>query len=97
METTQEIVDRLRAYKEKFADKYGIEQLGLFGSVARGEQDEKSDIDVIIKLRRPSCFTCFGIQEELRKLFHQKVDLITLHENMFRSFRQNLERDAIYI
>lgn len=36
METTQEIVDRLRAYKEKFADKYGIEQLGLFGSVARG-------------------------------------------------------------
>ena len=29
METTQEIVDRLRAYKEKFADKYGIEQLGL--------------------------------------------------------------------
>ncbi|GAA6433593.1 nucleotidyltransferase family protein [Bacteroides intestinalis] len=97
METTQEIVDRLRAYKEKFADKYGIEQLGLFGSVARGEQDEKSDIDVIIKLRRPSCFTCFGIQEELRKLFHRKVDLITLHENMFRSFRQNLERDAIYI
>lgn len=97
METTQEIVDRLRAYKEKFADKYGIEQLGLFGSVARGEQDEKSDIDVIIKLRRPSCFTCFGVQEELRKLFHRKVDLITLHENMFRSFRQNLERDAIYI
>ncbi|RHE82240.1 MULTISPECIES: nucleotidyltransferase family protein [Bacteroides] len=97
METTQEIVDRLRAYKEKFADKYGIEQLGLFGSVARGEQDEKSDIDVIIKLRRPSCFTCFGIQEELRKLFHRKVDLITLHENMFHSFCQNLERDAIYI
>ena len=97
METTQEIVDRLRAYKEKFADKYGIEQLGLFGSVVRGEQDEKSDIDVIIKLRRPSFFTCFGIQEELRKLFHRKVDLITLHENMFRSFRQNLDRDAIYV
>ena len=36
METTQEIVDRLRAYKENFADIYGIEQLGLFGSVARG-------------------------------------------------------------
>lgn len=97
METTQEIVDRLRAYKEKFADKYGIEQLGLFGSVARGEQDEKSDIDVIIKLRRPSFFTRMNIKEELQKLFHRKVDLITLHENMFHSFRQNLERDAIYI
>lgn len=97
METTQEIVDRLRAYKEKFADKYGIEQLGLFGSVARGGQDEKSDIDVFITMSRPSFFTRMNIKEELQKLFHRKVDLITLHENMFRSFRQNLERDAIYI
>ena len=97
METTQEIVDRLRAYKEKFADKYGFEQLGLFGSVARGEQDEKSDIDVFITMSRPSFFTRMNIKEELQKLFHRKVDLITLHENMFRSFRQNLERDAIYI
>lgn len=97
METTQEIVDRLRAYKEKFADKYGIEQLGLFGSVARGKQDEKSDIDVFITMSRPSFFTRMNIKEELQKLFHRKVDLITLHENMFRSFRQNLERDAIYI
>lgn len=98
METTQEIVDRLRAYKEKFADKYGIEQLvELFGSVARGEQDEKSDIDVFITMSRPSFFTRMNIKEELQKLFHRKVDLITLHENMFRSFRQNLERDAIYI
>ena len=97
METTQEIVDRLRAYKEKFADKYGIEQLGLVGSGARGEQDEKSDIDVFITMSRPSFFTRMNIKEELQKLFHRKVDLITLHENMFRSFRQNLERDAIYI
>ncbi|MDE7073472.1 MAG: nucleotidyltransferase family protein [Odoribacter sp.] len=97
MENTQQIVDRLRAYKEANADKYGIEQLGIFGSVARGEQDEKSDIDVVIKLQKPSFFTCFGIQEELRKLFRRKVDLVTLHENMFRSFRQNLEKDAIYV
>lgn len=53
METTQEIVDRLRAYKEKFADKYGIEQLGLFGSVARGEQDEKSDIVCLLRRAVP--------------------------------------------
>ena len=59
METTQEIVDRLRAYKEKFADKYGIEQLGLFGSVARGEQDEKSDIASHASAFRKSCGSFF--------------------------------------
>lgn len=41
METTQEIIDRLRAYKEKFADKYGIEQLGLLGSVGVGSRTIK--------------------------------------------------------
>lgn len=97
METTQEILDRLRTYKEQFADKYGIEKLGLFGSVARGEQDEKSDIDVIIKMRRPNLLTRIGIREELEKLFRRKVDLITLHENLFQSFRQNVERDAVYV
>ncbi len=37
------------------------------------------------------------IKEELEKIFHLKVDLLTLHENMRRLFRQNIERDAIYI
>lgn len=76
METTQEIVDRLRAYKEKFADKYGIEQLGLFGSVARGEQDEKSDIDVFITMSRPSFFTRMNIKEELQKLFQDRKSVV---------------------
>lgn len=97
METTQEILDGLRNYKEQFADKYGIERLGLFGSVARGEQDDKSDIDIIIKMRRPNLLARIGIREELEKLFRRKVDLITLHENLFKSFRQNVEQDAVYV
>lgn len=97
MKTTQEIITTLRDYKNRYADKYGIEVLGLFGSAARGEQDEKSDIDIIIKIHRPSFFTCFNIREELENLFQRKVDLITLHENMFNNFRINLENDAIYV
>lgn len=97
MKTTQEIITTLRDYKNRYADKYGIEVLGLLGSAARGEQDEKSDIDIIIKIHRPSFFTCFNIHEELENLFQQKVDLITLHENMFNNFRINLENDAIYV
>ena len=46
MKTTAEIIEILRDYKARSAEKYGIETLGLFGSVARGEQNEKSDINV---------------------------------------------------
>ena len=97
MESTQEILNILKFYKQQFAAKYGIERLGLFGSVARGEQDDNSDIDVVIKMQRPSLFRSYRIREELETLFRRKVDLITLHENQFFDFRKNVEHDAIYV
>lgn len=43
MKTTAEIVEILRDYKALSSEKYGIETLGLFGSVARGEQNKNPD------------------------------------------------------
>ena len=97
MKSTEEILSILRTFKQNEGEKYGIEQLILFGSAARGEQREDSDIDVCVKLRKTSFRIYMAIYEELQKLFHIKVDLLTLHENMRRLFRQNIERDAIYI
>lgn len=97
MRTTAEIVDLLREFKARSAQKYGIVTLGLFGSAARGEQREGSDIDVCVKLNRPSLFRVMDIKEELESLFQTKVDVITLHETMRALFRRNIEQDAIYI
>ena len=79
------------------ADLLNAKSVDEFLEIVDKADDEKSDIDVFITMSRPSFFTRMNIKEELQKLFHRKVDLVTLHENMFRSFRQNLERDAIYI
>lgn len=97
MKSTEEIIEILREFKRTSAEKYGIEELALFGSAARGEQTEGSDIDVCVKLKKTSFRIYMSIKEELEKLFHLKVDLLTLHENMRRLFRQNIEHDAIYI
>ena len=69
----------------------------LLSSAARGEQRENSDIDVCVKLRKTTFRAYMTIKEELEHLFHTKVDLITLHENMRQMFRHNLEQDAIYV
>ena len=97
MKSTEEIIEILREFKRTSAEKYGIEELALFGSAARGEQTEDSDIDVCVKLKKTSFRIYMSIKEELDKLFHLKVDLLTLHENMRRLFRQNIEHDAIYV
>ena len=45
MKTTQEIIAILRYFKMTEGDRYGISRLGIFGSVARGEQTSDSDVD----------------------------------------------------
>lgn len=45
MKLTAEILELLRIYKMQSASKYGVKRLGVFGSVAPGEQTEQSDID----------------------------------------------------
>jgi len=47
MLTQEEILHFLRDNKELFAEKYSLEKIGLFGSFARNEQTEDSDIDLL--------------------------------------------------
>ena len=55
MKTTQEYLQLLKEYKQKRGLLYGISRICLFGSVARGEQTESSDVDVCVDLKVPSC------------------------------------------
>ena len=94
---TEEILEKLREYKAERGDAYGIETLGLFGSCARGEQLPDSDIDICVKMKKPSFFNRMSIQEELESIFRCKVDVISLGAVMRPLFKKNLERDAVYV
>ena len=52
MTTKGEILDFLTRNKQHFRDRYGIVKIGLFGSYARDEQAENSDIDLIVEFER---------------------------------------------
>jgi toxin-antitoxin system toxin component len=97
MQTTKEILEQLRVYKAAKADVYGIETLGLFGSAARGEQQEDSDIDVCVKLKEADFFKRMSIQEDLESIFSRKVDVVSLGAIMRPFFKKTLERDAIFV
>lgn len=59
-------------------EKYGVEYARVFGSVARGEAKEDSDVDLLIKLLKPvSLYTFFDLQDELEETLGRKVDLVT--------------------
>ena len=97
MKTKDEIIAILRKFKEEFGEKYGIEKLGIFGSVARGEQKEDIDIDICVQLQNPDYFTRMEIKESLEQRFEVKVDVVSLTAIMRNLFRNHIEKDAIYI
>ena len=50
MKTTAEVVDLLRTAQPDLRDRFGVTRLALFGSYARGEQREDSDVDVLVEV-----------------------------------------------
>ena len=97
MKSTEEYLSILRSEKESLFRKYQISNLGLFGSVARYEQREDSDIDIWIKLQEHDYFTRMEIKESLEERFNAKVDVVSLTAIMRSLFRNHIEKDVIYI
>ena len=97
MKSKEEILNLLSRYKPTAQKKYGISKLGIFGSVARGEQTKDSDVDVCYEGQAPSFLTLDMIQTELEQLFNCKVDLVRIRENMNSLLRQRILKDGIYV
>jgi len=71
------ILDFLSSHKDELAQKYGVTKIGLFGSYARDEQREDSDIDIAVEMsnEKKSLRTFFGLKNEMELAFGKKIDL----------------------
>lgn len=96
MKTTNEYLTYIRKFKHEFAEKYGIISIGIFGSVARGEQQEGSDLDVFIELKEPDPYIMFDIREELERICKCKIDLLRIRKGLHSLISQRIEQDGIY-
>mgnify|MGYP002970880888 CR=1 FL=1 len=81
---------KLVSFKQCFGHEFGIKSIGIFGSVARGEQTEDSDVDVCVELQTPSMFCLVHIKDELQHLF------VRLREDMDKLLKQNIMEEGIY-
>lgn len=96
MKTAHDYILLLRQYLSAKADVYGISRIGIFGSVARNEQSEDSDVDVCIEMTKPDLFVMVHIKEELEELFGRPVDIVRLRNNMNAMLLKQIQRDGIY-
>lgn len=92
-----EILSILRDYKKQFADQYGITALGVFGSTARDQNHDESDVDVVIQMSKPDLFILAGIKCDLEEKFHKPVDIVTYRQKMNQFLKNRIDRDAVYV
>ena len=97
MKTTSEYLQLLKQFKDTQAKKYGIQKIGLFGSVARGEHQEGSDVDVCFEGVPKGFFAIGGIKTELEQLFGCSVDVVRLREKMDSFFKEQVLKEVIYV
>ncbi|MDY0320782.1 MAG: nucleotidyltransferase domain-containing protein [Arcobacteraceae bacterium] len=92
-----EAILKLKEFKEKNGDHYKIEQIGIFGSVARGEAKDDSDIDICLKTKVADMFMLVHLKDDLSKLFSKSVDIVRVREKMNPFLKNRIDKEAIYV
>ena len=92
----EDILEYLMKHKKEFQKKYNIEKIGLFGSYARGEAKEESDIDIFVKMP-PNMFNLVALKEQIEEDLRKKVDILREHKQMKPFLLQMIQKDISYV
>ncbi|MEW6068418.1 MAG: nucleotidyltransferase domain-containing protein [Nitrospirota bacterium] len=93
----EDIINFIETHKIEFEKNFGVKRIGLFGSFARGEVREESDIDIVVEIEKPDLFYLIGIKQAIEEALGAKVDIVRLRDKMNHALRSRIERDAVYV
>lgn len=96
MYTLQTILQKLRQHQPELQRKYPVGRLGVFGSYARGEATEKSDIDIAVDITGPMGLNFVAMADEIEALFGIKTDVVP-HRAIKTEYLPYVEKDIVYV
>lgn len=95
--TTNELIVNLRKLKNELHEQFGIEEIALFGSYARGEATDESDVDIaILQMHLKDAFAIIDAREYLMKMLNKNVDIGTF-KSMKTFIKNRIKKDFIYV
>jgi hypothetical protein len=95
--TRQDILLSLKKLKGEVSREYSVKTIGVFGSVARSEETEQSDIDLLVEFSRPVGFVTFmRLEHFLSERLGARVDLVT-SDSLKPVIRQDVLDEVIYV
>lgn len=98
MKTLEGIKNILREQKKELKKRYGVKEIGIFGSFARGEQKEISDVDILVEFEKPIGLKFFELADYIEEILGIKVDLFTPNALKQKPLLwQSAAEDLIYV
>ena len=88
------IKETLVNHKQRLTEKYGLSLLAVFGSYARNQQTEESDVDILVEFKKPIGLEFIDLAEELEAILNLKVDLVSkkgIKSNYLKAIEKELE------
>lgn len=95
--TLEEIIEAIKKRKRVLEDKYKVKEIGIFGSYVRGEQTEKSDVDILVDFYDlPDVFNLLRLERSLRGTLKCRVDVVR-KQAIRKELRDKILSEAIRI
>ncbi len=93
----EEIKAIIRDHAKDLKQNYHINNIGIFGSVARGDSRKNSDVDILVELSQPVSFFDFvDIEDYLKKILRRKVDLVTKNA-LKQAIKDDILAETVYV
>ena len=97
MKSKEEIIKILRKGLPYVRRKYDVKSIALFGSYAREEQTEKSDIDLLVEFEKPiDFFTLVELEEYLKEKLGVKIEVVTPNA-LKEGIKSYVMKDVAYV
>lgn len=95
--TLKEIIEAIKKRKKVLQEKYKVKEIGIFGSYIRGEQTEKSDVDILVDFYElPDIFNLLKLERSLRGTLKCRVDVVR-KQAIRKELRDQILSEAIRI
>ncbi len=96
MRSKEEVLSLLSQNKPSLEKRFKVKRIGLFGSYARGEQTENSDVDILVEVDPSIGLEFIALADSIEHLLGTKIDLVS-HRALKPRAKQHIERELIYV
>ncbi len=96
MTSKDEIIAKLVGCKDRLRLQYKVKKIGLFGSYARGEQNTRSDVDVLVEVDPSMGLDFVTLADDIEQIIGEPTDVVSLAA-LKPHYRQIVESEVIYV